>query len=136
MPRPIRKLSKTGYTHVMVRGLTRQVIFNDANDMTHMLRLLFRFANNYDITIVCYCLMINHAHFLINDPEQNISEFMKTFCGTYSQYYNKKYDRCGTLFQRPFKSKPVEDERYLSSVYRYILNNTVNDGICSAQAYK
>ena len=136
MPRPIRQQSKTGYSHVMIRGLTRQIIFNETQDAKFMLRQLFKFAQQYNIKVVCYCLMVNHAHFLIYDKDYNISKFMRVFCGTYSQYYNKKYDRCGSLFQRPFKSKPIENDAYLLSAYRYILNNTAKDGICAPQEYE
>lgn len=136
MSRPNREYSSSGYMHVMVRGLTRQVIFNDDDDMAHMLKLLFRFLKEYHMQVVCYCLMINHAHFLLYDKQQNISSFMKVFCGTYAQYFNKKYKRCGTLFQRPFKSRAIENDIYLSNAYRYILNNTVKDEICTPQKYK
>ena len=136
MSRPIRKHSESGYMHVMVRGLTRQVIFNDDSDMQKMLNLLRRFSKKHTIKVVCYCLMVNHAHFLLYDEEHNLSDFMRAFCGTYTQYFNKKYDRCGTLFQRPFKSSPIDSAEYLISAFKYILNNTVKDGICRAQEYK
>lgn len=136
MSRPIRKHSKTGYMHVMIRGLTRQIIFNEDQDAKFMLRHLFKLASEYNIIIVCYCLMINHAHFLLIDKDNNISNFMRILCGKYSQYYNNKYDRCGSLFQRPFKSKPIENDAYLLSAYHYILNNTAKDGICPPQEYE
>lgn len=46
----------------------------------------------------------------------------------YAKYINEKYDRHGSLFQRPFKRKPVEDENYLRQVILYIHNNPVHHG--------
>ena len=44
-------------------------------------------------------------------------------------WYNKKYDRSGHLFQERFKSEPVEDEKYLATVFRYIHQNPIKAGI-------
>lgn len=136
MSRIPREYSESGYMHVMARGLTRQIIFENDDDMVYFLNKMSKYSNEFEIKIICYCLMINHVHILIFDKNKNVSHFMKNLCGCYSMYFNKKYDRCGILFQRPFKSKVVNDDSYLLSVYRYIINNPVHEGIASAQNYK
>lgn len=47
----------------------------------------------------------------------------------YTMYFNKKYDRSGGLFTRPFRSKHITDDRYLRWVFRYIHGNP--DGLLS-----
>lgn len=54
---------------------------------------------------------------------------MKRIGISYAYYFNKKYNRIGHVFQDRFKSEPVEDERYLLSVLRYIHNNPLKAGI-------
>lgn len=136
MSRTARVHSNSGYMHVMARGLTRQIIFEKTPDMDYFISSLRKACIKYEIKIISYCLMINHFHLLIYDKNKNVSKFMQSLCGQYTLYFNRKYDRLGTLFQRPFKSRPVEDDSYLLSVFRYIINNPVHDGISSAQTYK
>lgn len=73
------------------------------------------------VEIVAYCLMPNHLHFLIHQIEKGAMEkFMRSIQIRYSMYFNKKYDRVGSLFQGPYKSKMIQDENYLIYLSRYI----------------
>lgn len=58
------------------------------------------------------------------------SHFSHLF-NAYAKYVNDKYDRHGSLFQRPFKRKPIDDENYLQQVVLYIHNNPVHHGFVS-----
>lgn len=49
-------------------------------------------------------------------------------CNAYAKYVNEKYQRHGSLFQRPFRRKPVAHERYLRQLVLYIHNNSVHHG--------
>lgn len=50
---------------------------------------------------------------------------MKGIATSYAMFFNVKYNRVGHVFQDRFKSEPVEDERYLMAVIRYVHNNPV-----------
>lgn len=123
------------YLHIIVRGIGKQILFEDKSDNVRFLFYLRKYAEEDDITILAYCLMENHAHLLVKDPRSRISGFMKKMGVSYARYYNRKYDRTGHLFQDRFKSEIVADDAYLLSVYRYILNNPVKAGICKAAEY-
>ena len=49
----------------------------------------------------------------------------------YSEYFNKKNNRVGHLFQDRFRSEAIENEAYLFSVLRYIHQNPVKAKICT-----
>jgi putative transposase len=53
------------------------------------------------------------------------------FCNAYSKYYNKRYTRHGGLFERRFKRKHINHERYFKRMVLYIHNNPVHHGFCS-----
>lgn len=72
-----------------------------------------------------YCLMGNHAHLLIKETKENISQIMERIGTRYSWWYNWKYERVGHVFQDRFKSECIEDYSYLLTVIRYIHNNPV-----------
>jgi hypothetical protein len=48
MPRQARKESGTGIYHVMLRGINRQDIFEDAEDYMRMLRCMQLMLEQYD----------------------------------------------------------------------------------------
>ena len=75
MPRQERTKSGTGIYHVMLRGINRQDIFEDAEDYLQMVACLRGLTERYDengvaveplCTFYSYCLMSNHLH-LLND---------------------------------------------------------------------
>jgi len=45
---------------------------------------------------------------------------MRSLSTRYSMYFNKKYDRVGSLFQGPYKSALIGDEPYFLHLSRYI----------------
>ena len=48
----------------------------------------------------------------------------------YSSYINKRNNRHGSLFERPFKRKLINNDKYLKNVIVYIHNNPVHHGFC------
>ncbi|MFH1575865.1 MAG: transposase [Candidatus Nealsonbacteria bacterium] len=79
------------------------------------------------VRILAYCLMSNHYHLLIEElTEGGIVKFMHRLGGGYSQYFNKKYDRSGSLLEGPFKAVLVKNETYLQYLLIYI--NVINPG--------
>ncbi len=69
--------------------------------------------------------MGNHVHLLIKECIEDTSVSLKRLGVGYVQWYNKKYQRSGHLFQDRFLNEPVEDDEYLLTVSRYIHMNTV-----------
>jgi len=57
---------------------------------------------------------------------------MKSINVSYVIYFNRKYQRCGHLFQDRFKSELVGTNEYLMVVSRYIHLNPVRAGIVSS----
>ena len=49
----------------------------------------------------------------------------------YTRYLHTCTDRCGNLFERPFKRKLVDNDDYLKRCILYIHNNPVHHGFCT-----
>lgn len=76
------------------------------------------------VTLHSYVLMPNHVHLLIHQSENKyITQFMRRLTNAYTTYFNKKYDRVGSLFQGVFKCVSVESDPYLLQLSRYIHRN-------------
>lgn len=136
MPRQARRISESGYMHLIVRGIGRQAIFEEGEDYEFYLSILRRFSRETGIAVCAYCLMENHAHLLVRDEKREAPVLMKKLGVSYSHYFNKKYERVGHLFQDRYMSEAIEDEAYLLTVFRYILNNPRKAGICAAADYE
>lgn len=131
-----RKRARSGIYHTVIRGVDRQNIFYEDDDKHFFLSLVEKYGKKYSICSITHALLDNHAHFLYKDPENNISRFMQTVCSVYARYFNRKYDRIGHLFQDRFLSEPVEDDIYLMTVIRYILQNPMKAGLCRSCRYR
>lgn len=130
MSRQARKQSESGIYHVMLRGINRQVIFEDEQDMDRFLELLVHYRKEGLFSLFAYCLMSNHVHLLIREKKETLDSIMKRIGVSYVMYYNVKYARAGHLFQDRYKSQPVEDDEYLIQLMRYIHQNPVKAGLC------
>ncbi|MBQ7679097.1 MAG: transposase [Butyrivibrio sp.] len=135
MPRRARKISASGYMHIIVRGIGKQLLFEDVHDYWYYLDKLEQFCLDTNVWVCAYCLMDNHVHLLVKGESESIILLMKKMGVSYSWYYNTKYDRVGHLFQDRYKSEPVENDASLLTVFRYILKNPQKAGVCSAARY-
>ena len=130
MPRRARRKSESGIYHIMLRGINRQVIFEDEEDNLKFLETLKNYKAVSGYKIFAYCLMSNHIHLLIKVEKEDLDLIIKRIAGSYVYWYNWKYKRNGHLFQDRFKSEPVEDDAYFLTVIRYIHQNPIKAGLC------
>lgn len=137
MPRVARTKSNSGIYHIIMRGINRQVIFEDVEDYVKFIQTIQRYKEVCEYRIYAYCLMSNHLHLLLKEGKEPLKTVMRRICGSYVFWYNKKYERVGYLFQDRYKSEPVEDDEYFLVVLRYIFNNPIKAGIVTKiQDYK
>ena len=138
MSRPARNKTSTGIYHVMMRGINHQNIFEEEEDYYRFLTTLDMMAQGYkpdgtpterNYTLYAYCLMSNHFHLLIREREDPLAMAVKRIASSYVYYYNHKYGRDGHLFRERFKSEPVNDMEYFTTLLRYIHQNPVKAGI-------
>jgi len=116
----------------MMRGINQQDIFENDEDFEKMIQTLADVKAVSKCRIYAYCLMSNHCHFLLKEEHESIAQIIKRICARYVYWYNLKYKRSGHLFQNRFKSEPIEDDRHLLSVVRYIHQNPLKAGLCDS----
>ena len=124
------------FYHVYNRGVDKRQIFLDDQDYTVFTHLLKRYlgtdpekdssGREYgrltdDLSLVTFCLMPNHFHlmFFQYDPEA-ITKLMRAVATSYVRYFNKKYNRVGSLFQGIYKGSLIDNDAYLQHITRYI----------------
>ena len=132
MPRHARRKSESGVYHIMLRGINKQVIFEDEEDNFKFLETLKKYKAISGYKIFAYCLMSNHVHLLLKVEKEDIDLIIKRIASSYVYWYNWKYKRNGHLFQDRFKSEPVENDSYFLTVVRYIHQNPLKAGVCKS----
>lgn len=127
---PKRILIANSIYHVFNRGNHKNKIYFEQSDYSHFRKLMFRLHKDYTFQIYSYCFMPNHFHLLINvgsNPKE-FPKYMHRFMTAYAKYINKKYNLVGRLFQSPYKTRYVTEERGLKMVMEYIKQNPVEAG--------
>ncbi len=121
----------------MLRGINGQQIFEDTEDYEKFLQVLKDYKAISGYKLFAYCLMGNHIHLLLQETNEPLESLMKRIATRFVYWYNIKYRRAGHLFQDRFKSEPVENDAYFSTVLRYIHQNPIKAGLSKkVDAYK
>ena len=162
----IKIFIEDGYYHIYNRGVEKRKIFLDEQDYAVLLHFLKQYLSppppedvfltmtrsmtgfdpvrprpiqplDKEIDLLAFCLMPNHFHFLLKQKTiDGITKLLRRICTSYVMYFNKKYDRVGSLFQGTYKAVLVDRDEYLLHLSRYIHINPVIDKVRPCQGYK
>ena len=99
------RIDLAGYHHIINRGVNRCDVFNTSTDKEMFLKIFNKTAQIHHVTLHDYCLMDNHYHLLIETQKENLATFMRIVNANYAQYFNKRYQRSGHLWQDRYKSR-------------------------------
>jgi len=131
MPRKARIDAPGAVHHIIVRGIERKPIFRDSADYEGFLDRLDRLIVETSARCYAWALMSNHAHLLLKTGTIPLSTVMRRLLTWYAQRFNRRYHRCGHLFQNRYHSILCEEEPYLLELVRYIHLNPIRAGILS-----
>ncbi len=152
MPKRTLKSTNGEFYHIVKRGVEPKIfldqqdflrltnsllVFNDKNPTPWNTRSFwyrkspdFLSKINYIpkkplVEIHAFTLMPNHFHVLVRQITKDGVPILMQKLGGYSQYFNQKYGREGTLFQGPYKIIHIETEKQLKNTFVYIHTNQV-----------
>jgi putative transposase len=123
--RPLRIQYEGALYHITSRGNAKSSIFPEEEDRMAFLDVLCRVNERYHWLCHAYCLMNNHYHLMIETPEGNLSSGMRQLNGVYTQYFNRRRQSVGHLFQGRYKAILVQKESHFLEVSRYVVLNPV-----------
>jgi len=141
------------YFHIYNRGINKCDIFQYPSDYEHFLNLYGKYIHLIADTYA-WVLMKNHFHFLIRIKEEEDIKFFKSLKASmskepvsielmkkplpyrqfshlfnaYAKYFNKKYTRSGSLFEKNFERIEVSSKEYFRYLIYYIHHNPVHHG--------
>jgi putative transposase len=123
MPKKAREKSPEAIYHIMSRCQSEILLFRDDGDKDFYLGRLKFYMEKYKCSLYAYCLMDTHLHLHLDPKGFDISRFMACLNTSYAGYYNRKYNRRGSVIQDRFQSRLVDTDEYNFAVSAYIHNN-------------
>ncbi len=121
MARKVRVFVEDSSQHVLLKSLNGLVLFQDEADYRTFKLILEELNFNHSIEIHAYILMPQYFEFLATPKHADaLSKFMQSLGRQYVGYFNKKYNRTGTLWDGRYKSSLIEDSVYLFDVMKFI----------------
>lgn len=142
--------------HVYNRGVDKRSLFADPHDferfrialialnqieLVHSLNDILKYTNEVDVQsfvsskplvrIHTYCINLNHYHFLLEPlVDDGVQKFMHRLGTSFTNYFNRRHDRSGSLFQGPYKAVHVRTNEHFMHLGCYVtLNNLVHKGM-------
>ena len=132
MPRVSRKSLKSNYFHVITQGIEKSYIFEKDKCKEIYIRMLLNKLKEYNLNLLSYCIMGNHAHMLVYTQKiEQLSKYMQCVNTAFALYYNKSHNRVGYVFANRFKSEEIKELSHLHRTLVYIHLNPVTAGICN-----
>ena len=109
-----RLLFEDSIYHAYNRGHNHMDLFRDVNDFLFYLKCIEYCREKIEFEIYAICLMTNHYHILIRDVGKNLPLIMDTINSVYARYFNEKYNRPASLFEKTFHFLHISFAQYLS----------------------
>ncbi len=125
MPRRLRVIVPGVAHHIIQRGNNRQRILEDYSDFTTYCYLINKYTVRHKVSVIAYCLMNNHVHFvMVPEEKSGISRLFNTVQMRYAQYKNYKRKTSGHLWQGRFFSCLLDNDHLFYAI-RYVEQNPV-----------
>ncbi len=122
-----------GYPHhVTQRGGRKLRTFFRNSDYVAYLELLKELRDKAGVSILAYCLMPNHVHFVVvPDHRESLAKLFRPLHSRYALLVNGMRGWRGHLWQERFYSV-VMDEPHTLAAIRYVELNPVRARLCAA----
>ncbi len=103
-------------------------VFTDPEEVAACRRLLEEAARHYGFTILAYCFMPDHVHFLVEGSEESaLPRFMKAFKQGSSFRHKRHTGR--PLWQRSYYDHIIRGQLDTQRAFSYLLDNPVRAGL-------
>ncbi len=107
---------------VVIKNISREIRQNVQRSTLHITdELKNDILKKRIVELVVFCLAPNHFHIIIRELVDNgISKYMHRVLTAYTKYFNTRHEKSGHLFQGPYKSVHIGEDRQLMHTSAYI----------------
>lgn len=143
----ITRFEEGGLFHVYNRSVDKQLLFRSESNYRFFLKQFHYYLDGV-LTLHAFSLLDNHFHLVLKIAELSdfraanrvpesmsihevVSKQFRLFFQSYALAFNKEHNRCGTLFQTPFKRVRIRKQDYLKHLVYYVHHNPEKHGLVS-----
>jgi len=126
MPRFARPIPGAVCAHVVTRGNGRATVLHSDADFLSFTDLMKSAQERVALEIFAWCLMPNHVHLVVR-PKDNgdLARWMHWLLTSHVQRHRTRYKTTGRIWQGRYKAFPIQEDRHLLTVLRYVERNPV-----------
>ncbi|WP_291788375.1 hypothetical protein [Cecembia sp.] len=151
MAKPKTTFEAERFYHIWTNANGFENLFNESKNYYFFLDRYRTYLSDL-VDTYAYCLMPNHLHLMIKTKDEKLTfnfyknnaestksdfnfsntisnQFSKLF-NSYTQSFNKLYQRKGSLFIPNFNRKAITNDAYFTWLVLYIHKNPVHHGFC------
>lgn len=133
MPRTARSIHAGLYYHVLNRGNNRTTVFSDPDDFDGFQRLMKRAQARRSVDIFAACLMPNHFHLVVRPvASSDLSAWIHWLLTTHAKRHHRQRASSGRIWTSRFKAFPIQDDRHLLTVVRYVERNALRAALVTS----
>ena len=107
--------------HICTDGLAKNVIFKSRADYVFGMNSIPVCALLHEVTVLAFCLMSNHVHFVVSGTEEHALRFIKA--------YRRRLSSIADVSAADICMKRIDEEDYLMQVIGYVLRNPLPAGL-------
>ncbi|PIF04243.1 MAG: hypothetical protein CSA86_02680 [Arcobacter sp.] len=121
LARKLRVFIENTPVHILLKSIDSIVLFKDDGDSSYFFNIVNLLSSKLHLDMHSYVICKTYFEFLATPKDiETLPKFMQSLGRQYVLYYNKKYNRTGTLWEGRYKSSLVEPKKYLFDVMCYI----------------
>jgi putative transposase len=120
-----------GLFHVTCHSVWDGLLYRDDIDRTNYVDELARTTEKIGWTCIAVCLMTTHVHLILEVGDGKLPVGMEQLNFRYAARFNARHRRHGRVFGAPYGARRILDDPHLLTVYKYVVWNPVEAGLCN-----
>ncbi len=115
------------------RGNGRATVYHSDSDYRSFINLIGKASDRLPIRVLAFCLMPNHFHLVLWPyADGDLSRWMQWLLTSHVRRYHRIRGTSGRVWQGRFKAFPIQEDRHLLTVMRYVERNPVRANIVAS----
>jgi REP element-mobilizing transposase RayT len=106
------------YYHIYNRGARQVTVFREPDNYHFVLNRVKEYCQELNLSMIVYCLMPNHYHFLVRQNGENPAGLLpQRVFNSYTKAYNKRYKSTAARFLRVDIKQSLLNKSRISNIY-------------------
>lgn len=121
-------MRESNFYHVCSEGLEKRVIFRNRREFIIGMNYIAICIQKCNVTVVCFCLMSNHFHFILRGSHEECLKFGREYKRMCAMLMKRAQDVDNAMKNLEIMAKEINDRSYLEYAIAYVLRNPIVAG--------